>query len=238
MTSRLVAWHLALTSLLGLLAPPACAAKSAAPVADSGVSLPRPTVPTLSPRAPTKPSAGTEAHPNASRRVITRHPAETPEQLGARVLPPDANTITAPLEFELPPLGRVVLVLYDLNSDDPKDLADPSIYRGMVLVPDGKPATYRIEPLPSQANGFGRLMYDVRSVFAADADGDGAPELCVLSEIAEVGAGDRGRPHTDTDVFKWTGSAFILVRQSDKRPLYDLGDAKAVRARLKKLRHL
>jgi hypothetical protein len=150
------------------------------------------------------------------------------------VLPTGAHTITKSLELELPPLGRVVLVLYELDSEDPKDRADPSIYRGLVLIPEGRPANYRIEPLPSQPDGLGTLMYDVQSVFAADADGDGAPELCILSEITEVGAGDNGRPHTDTDLFKWSGSGFVLVRQSDKRPLYNLRDAKTVRARLKK----
>jgi hypothetical protein len=37
-----------------------------------------------------------------------------------------------------------------------------------------------------------------------------------------------------TDVFKWSAGAFMLVQQGDKRPLFGLRNAKAVRARLKK----
>jgi hypothetical protein len=230
-------WHLGLAAILGMITLSVCAAKSAPSGVDSDGGLPKP--PAVIPR-PKTPSASTAAGSDAGAgpKTVTRRPAETPEQLGARVLPSGAQTITPPVEFELPPLGKVVLVLYDLDSADPAVLADPSIYRGIVLVPDVKPATYRIERLPSLAAGFGTLMYEVKSVFAADADGDGAPEICILSEIAEVGAGDSGRAHTDTDLFKWTGSAFVLMRQSDKRPLYNLPDAKAVRARLKRLKHL
>src|SRR5207253_2228785 len=127
----------------------------------------------------------------------------------------------------------VVLVLYDVVSDDPVFVSDPSVYRGFVLVPAGKPATYRIEPLPSQSDGAGVLMYEVKSVFAADADGDGAPELCVLSESRE--AGETGKSHTDTDIFRWSGSRFTVMEQDDSRPLSDLRTAKAVRAKLKKI---
>jgi hypothetical protein len=129
----------------------------------------------------------------------------------------------------------VVLVLYDVASDDPAVINDPSVYRGLVLVPNGSPGAYRIEMLPSQGAGTGILMYEVKSVFTADADGDGAPEICILSEIARAGTGDSKKPHTDTDLFKWSGSGFALVHQGDDRPLHNLHNAKAVRARLKKM---
>ena len=89
--------------------------------------------------------------------------------------------------------------------------------------------------LPAISAGSGRLDYDILSVFTADTDGDGAPELCVLSEINEVGKGDAGRPMYDTDIFKWSMGAFTLVKQDDKRPLFGLRNAKAVRARLNKI---
>jgi hypothetical protein len=149
-------------------------------------------------------------------------------------LPAGADTIAKPLEFELGPLGKVVVALYQVGSEDPVMVTDPSVYRGFVLVPAGKPATYRLEPLPSQSDGAGVLMYEVKSVFAADADGDGIPELCVLSESRE--AGEAAKAHTDTDVFKWSGSRLTLVQQDDSRPLSDLRTAKAVRAKLKKVR--
>jgi hypothetical protein len=178
-------------------------------------------------------SARPAANQDVGRKAVIRQPDETPEQLGAHVLPVGAETITKPLEFDLPPLGKVVLVLYRLGSDDTNLVSDPSVYRGTVLVPDGKPGSYRSERLPSQKDGAATLMYEVKSVFTADADGDGTPELCVLSEISEAGS---RKAHTDTDLFKWTGSSFTLVRHADKRPLYNLRDAKAARARLKKIR--
>ena len=163
---------------------------------------------------------------------IVRTTGETPEHLSVRVLPKGAQTIATPLEFEFQPLGKIVLVLYQMGRDDPRDENDPSVYRGRVLVPSGTPKTYRIEELPSMKEGAGTLMYENKSVFAADADGDGLPELCVLSEITEVGTA--GRSYTDTDIFKWSGTKFRLVKQGDNRPLYNLRTAKAVRAQLKK----
>jgi hypothetical protein len=89
--------------------------------------------------------------------------------------------------------------------------------------------------LPPITDGFGKLDYTIKSVFTADADGDGSPELCILSEVSEAGSGDGGRPSFDTDIFKWSVGAFSLVQQSDQRPLDGLRNAKAVRARLKKI---
>lgn len=224
-----LACHLLLVALLATLALPVCALgpKTSPSQSGSGGNAVSPT----SIPEPKEPPPRASSSQEVGRKAIIRQPDETPEQLGAHVLPPGAETITKPLELDLPPLGKVVLVLYQLGSDDSNLVNDPSVYRGAVLVPDGKYGSYRLERLPSQKDGAATLMYEVKSVFAADADGDGAPELCVLSEISEAGS---GKAHADTDLFKWTGSGFALVRQGDKRPLYDLRDAKAVRAKLKK----
>jgi hypothetical protein len=170
------------------------------------------------------------------RKTIVRRPGEGVEALAERILPPSASTLTKPLEMTFPPLGKVILILFEASPDAPggQDGVD-SIYTGWLLTPDGKPDSYRVEVLPPISEGAGRLEYDILSVFTADADGDGAPELCVLSEINEVGKGDAGRPMYDTDVFKWSAGAFTLVQQGDKRPLFGLRNAKAVRARLKKI---
>lgn len=225
-------------AVLAALAPPVGAASPKAPAATFEPKADRATAPTASdvrrtvlPRTPAVARSGATAD-----RAVVRLPDQSAEQLATRALPPGADTITKPLELDLPPLGKVILVLYEVASDDPAIVNDPSVYRGLVLVPDGRPGAYRIERLPSQKEGAGTLMYDVLSVFAADADGDGAPELCILSEITAAGAGDRGKSHTDTDLFRWSGSAFTLVDQGDKRPLYNLRCAKDVRTRLKKRR--
>lgn len=171
------------------------------------------------------------------RKTIVRRPGEGVEALTERILPPGASTLTKPLEMTFPPLGKVILILFEPSADAPSGPDTPdSIYTGWLLAPDGKPNSYRLELLPPNSAGLGRLDYDILSVFTADADGDGAPELCVLSEINEVGKGDAGRPMYDTEIFKWSdGGRFSLVEQSDKRPLLGLRNAKAVRARLKNI---
>lgn len=186
---------------------------------------------------PPQPQTSAQSGSRASGpKTVARRPGETAEQLAARVVPAGGDTITKPLEFELPPLGKVILVLYQVGSDDPTLVSDPSVYRGIVLVPEQKTGLYRMEPLPSQKEGAATLMYDVKSVFLANAGGDGAPDLCILSEISE--AGESAKPHMDTDLFRWSGSAFTLVDQGDRRPLYNLRNARAVRARLKQMRGL
>jgi hypothetical protein len=170
----------------------------------------------------------------AGQKVIVRGAAESIQKLARRILPHGAQTVTRPVEMEFPPLGKVILVLYEPGSEDKSDKTY-SIYWGWLLVPNGNSASYRIETLPLLKDGFGTLDYSIKSVFTADADGDGLPELCVLSAISEIGSGDKGKDDYDTDIFKWSGGAFILVEQGDDRPLSGLRNAKAVRARLKKM---
>ncbi len=225
--------HLGLIPLLGAILVRVCAAGPTASAPSAGIPGP-PAKPSVDPNLSLPQTPSKSGHFSRSRIVI-RQPGESPEHVAERILPSGADSITKALEFQLPPLGRVILILYEASSDDPSDVNDPSVYRGWVLVPEGTPDAYRVEPLPSQPGGVGRLMYEVKSVFAADADGDGAPEICILSEIEEAGSGDRRRPFTDTDVFKWSGSGFKLLEQSDNRPLYNLRNAAAVRARLKKV---
>jgi len=236
------AFHCLLAGLSGALSLPANPANSTTPpLSSSSVRAaalplggdPRPVVDRKPPPVHASPKLDSRV---AGPKTIVRQPGETPEQLAARVVPAGGEMMTTPLEFALPPLGKVVLVLYQVGSDDPILASDPSVYRGIVLVPDGKTGRYRMEPLPSQKDGAATLMYDIKSVFVDEAGSDSAPKICILSEIAE--AGESGKPHVDTDLFKWSGSAFVLVDQGDHRPLYNLRNAKAVRARLKKMRAL
>jgi hypothetical protein len=102
-----------------------------------------------------------------------------------------------------------------------------------VLVPDGSPQSYRQESLPLSGDREGINDFSVRSVFAADADGDGLPELCVLSSVHEIGT--RGPDYYSTDIYKWAGKGFIQGEREVEERLYRLPNAKAVRARLKKM---
>src|SRR5436190_3456668 len=65
------------------------------------------------------------------RKTIVRRPGEGIEALAERILPPGASTLTKPLEMTLPPLGKVILILFEASSDTPSgpDSVD-SIYTG------------------------------------------------------------------------------------------------------------
>lgn len=220
------AWQALVAALIGLFALPVCAASP------TSLRLPESTQSATQRFAPAEPAAPTGTGVKVSK-TVERRPGESLQQLAARILPAGAETIDKPVELRLPPLGKVIVILYQNASEDPSVVRDPSVYRGWILIPAASPSSYRVEPLPSLTDGAATLMYQVKSVFAADVDRDGASELCILSEITEVGAGDRGTPHTDTDLFKWSGTHFAVIKQGDRRPLYNLRDVKAVRARLK-----
>jgi len=210
---------------------------SACRSADAGQKLMQPEIAGQQPPVVTTPEKTIGERKAVHRKTIVRRPGEGLEVLTNRILPPGASTLTKPLEMTFTPLGKVILILFETSPDVPptgQDSVD-SIYTGWLLAPDGKPDSYRLEVLPPISEGFGRLDHDILSVFTADADGDGAPELCVLSEINEVGKGDAGRPMYDTDIFKWSAGAFTLKKQADRRPLFGLRNAKAVRARLKEI---
>jgi len=104
------------------------------------------------------------------RSANVRRPGEGVEALTNRILPPGASTLTKPLEMTFPPLGTVILILFEASPDAPRgqDSVD-SVYTGWLLVPDGKPDSYRLEMLPPISEGSGRLDYDILSVFTADA---------------------------------------------------------------------
>src|SRR6266496_4372823 len=102
------AWQCVVVGTLGMLSLPVC---NAAPrsLAVSSDAKKDPGSAPVPPATVAKPVPTRAASTGA--RTIVRKPGETPEQLGARILPTGADTFTKPLEFELGPLGKVVLVL-------------------------------------------------------------------------------------------------------------------------------
>ncbi len=74
----------------------------------------------------------------------------------------------------------------------------------------------------------GRFSVDVKSIFAADADG--APELCVLSQFHPYGTRDA---YLSADCFQWKQGRFILMAEAGTSSL-GLKNAKAVRAHFAK----
>jgi hypothetical protein len=89
---------------------------------------------------------------------------------------------------------------------------------------------YKRVILPPLKVADGLFEIDVKSVFAADVDGDGSPDLCILSSYYRDGSGEKAYPATDC--FAWTGSGFHLL---DTAPMsVGLKNAKAVRAHFAK----
>jgi hypothetical protein len=150
-----------------------------------------------------------------------------------RILPEGAELATRPVEVDLPPLGKVVVVVFVPASSSGNLHTN---YQGWILVPGSDGHTYRKETLPPLPNRDGQFEYSVKSVFTADADGDERPELCILSSLYENGSGKDA--FYMTDVFKWSGKGFEHADDATDQLLLDLKNAKAVRARLKsRLQH-
>jgi hypothetical protein len=164
--------------------------------------------------------------PASEANLLVRKPNESVATFGRRVLPKGARLKTKPVEVQLPPFGKVVLVLHlpekELNN-----------YEGWVLVPlgGGSRSTYRKNVLPEVSSPDSGDEYTIRSVFSADVDHDGRPELCVLSSVYHTGSGDE--PAYLTDAYKWKGDKFVLLDETHTADLRDLRTAKAVRDRLK-----
>jgi hypothetical protein len=153
--------------------------------------------------------------------VIARHPNESFEALAKRLVPLDAELATGAVELTLGSLGKAGVVLFEP--------AGSLTYSGWVFVPTGTASTsYEKTVLPPLNVAEGRFQIDVKSVFAADADGDASPELCVLSHYYQNGSGDQA--YYATDVFKWDGKRFVLFEAATQASI-NLKNAKQVRAR-------
>lgn len=163
------------------------------------------------------------------RKPIVHQTGEPLSELAKRIVPHASEILAEPVEMALPPLGQVIVFLYEPPSDGPVDYTN---YRGIVLVPEGGPGNYRQEALPPIREREGQFEFSIKSIFSADADGDGAPELCVLAGEYRLGSGER---EVDiTTVNKWSGKGFVNVDEDKiEQPLVGLHNAKSVRARLK-----
>lgn len=165
-------------------------------------------------------------------RAIVHQAGEPLSELAKRLVPPGSEILAKPVEMALPPLGQVIVLLYEPPSDDGP--VDHTNYRGIVLVPEGGSGNYRQEALPPIREREGQFEFSIKGIFSADADGDGAPELCVLAGEYRLGSGER---EVDiTTVNKWSGKGFVNVDEDKiEQPLVGLRNAKAVRARLKRM---
>ncbi len=140
-----------------------------------------------------------------------------------RILPSRAELSAKPVDVNLGQLGKVVVVLFQADRD-------ASNYTGWVLLPSSESTTYKKSVLPPLVEVEGRFSVDVKSIFAADADGDGAPELCILSQFHPYGTRDA---YLSTDCFQWKQGRFGLMVDAGTSSL-GLKNAKAVRAHFAK----
>jgi hypothetical protein len=163
------------------------------------------------------------AIPLAAARAeeVARGPHEAIEAFAKRVLPPHTEPATRPVDLTLGPLGKAGVVLF-------VPMGDVANYTGWVFLP-GANGGYKRVVLPPLETEAGIFDVEVKAVFAADADGDGIPELCVLSHYYRNGSGPDGDMWFETDVFRWDMTRFVLFEDAIEASL-DLKNAKAVRA--------
>jgi len=155
---------------------------------------------------------------------VERHAGETIGAYAKRLLPPTTELSTRPVEVNLGALGKATVLLFIPS----KGVAN---YTGWVLVPSSAAATdYKRYVLPPLKVVDGIFEIDVKSVFAADVDGDGSPDLCVLASFYRDGSGDE--PYTTTDCFGWTSSRFHLIDTAPQS--VGLKNAAAVRSHFTK----
>jgi hypothetical protein len=159
---------------------------------------------------------------------ISRRPAEPVDAFAKRLLPPNRELAAKPVELELLPLGKVVVVLF--RSSDRE-----SNYTGWVLVPNDVPSgNYRKETLPPMALAQGLFDVEVKAIFGADADADPGRELCVIYSYYRTGSGETGG--YATEVYKWDGARFVRLDEA-AHSVVGLRNAGQVRTRLNKQRH-
>lgn len=199
-------------------------ALSAAPGAVRAVDAP------VSQDAGAGPVSGTDVDGPVSREsdagVVTRGADEPLGAFAQRLLPPDTRLVTDPVEVELPPLGRIGVILFREE--------DSTVYTGWALVPEqGAARTFRKVVLPPPPFTDGLFGVEVKSVFAATVGSGPGRDLCVLYEWYRFGTGTEDGH--DSEVYRWTGSAFER-RAGVERAVAGLTTAGKVREKLKRWR--
>ncbi len=152
---------------------------------------------------------------------LDRAPGESVQGYAERHLPAGNELASKPVDLELEPLGRVIVILFTPATEEAN-------YTGWIMVPQGSDGrAYRKEVLPPLAEASGLFDIEVKSIFSADVDGDASPELCVLARFYRNGSGEKAYPATDC--FRWTGKKFELVDAVGPLSV-GLKNAKAVRS--------
>ena len=156
---------------------------------------------------------------------LARHPGEPVSSYGKRLLPRGMTLAAKPVDLTLGGLGKVIVVLF-------RPEGDTFNYSGWLMVPASSDSlSYRRLLLPRSDAGQGRVGIDVKSIFSADVDSDGEPELCILSQEYEYGTGDA--PYFATDCYHRTGDTLELIEALAPLSI-GLKNAKAVRAHFAK----
>lgn len=160
------------------------------------------------------------SHAARAGEDLAKRPGESSEAFGTRLLPSGAELSSKPADVNLGPLGKVVVILFR-----PKQ--NSFNYTGWILLPPSSGSqSYKKSTLPPLSIADGRFSVEVKSIFAADVDADGAPDLCVLAQFHEFGTREG---YLSTDCFRWKQGHFYLIDEAGEKTL-GLKNAKAVRA--------
>jgi hypothetical protein len=156
--------------------------------------------------------------PQASEAI----PAGNIAKLAQSVLPPGHELVHPPVALQFGPPGKHVVVLHA-----PKD---ETAFSGIVLLM--KQEGWRKFEIPGPKGIPGQFEYEVKAVFAENADRDPARELIVLYSYHRNGStADDG---TACLVYRWNGKSFGLL-ESVAAQLAGAKTAAQVRARLRAL---
>jgi hypothetical protein len=138
---------------------------------------------------------------------FVRQEGESIAGFATRLLPPDSELASAPVELQCGPPGASVVVLF-------RPRGSQSNFTGWVLVPTGQPQHYRKVPLPLMDEMNGQFDISITRVHTTDA-GNGKPELVVRYTYYRLGSG--GNEGKGAYVYAWDGSAFHVEAEAGKR---------------------
>src|SRR5262245_3825931 len=165
--------------------------------------------------------AAAAAQPEA--RAV-RRAEDTLVSFAHRLVPPHSEIATRPVELDLPPLGKIVVILIR-----PEGTA--SNLSGWVLIPnDDKAASYRKSRLPPMELAESLFEIEVQSIFSAKTNAAASPVLCVLYTYYRTGSGEEGG--YATEVYAWRSEGFARLPEVAKH-VTGLKNARQVRTRLK-----
>jgi hypothetical protein len=125
-----------------------------------------------------------------------------PNALAKKFMPKDARLMHEIVDGRFGPGENNLVVLFGEDEE-------AKAYQGFVLIPRGEKYEKAVLPTPNVAYA----IEEPKSVFYADVDRDGKPELLIIAECY-TGIGPEGSvPFYRTRVYEWKGENFVHMEK-------------------------